>query len=805
MSAFPNFSNLADFVQTALNGRRDNTIGISGLNCWVRAASAVTPITKKDTNGNAVSFGSNGLMIYSNPNFGLFKAAGDPNVATIYGDSSHSGTVGVTWDGKAVAAGIGLPGRPSPIITNFVVDEGSGNISRKAEFTIRCFTVEQLEVIAAHYLEPGFTVFLEWGWNTSQGVATFSSKLSPDKVAQYQSFEVVNKRRAASSGNADIFLGFITGGSISISDAFWDVQIKATGFTELPAYFMAADNVLTADETKAASGGTPVVKKSLDFGTMDISYTTDLNKKRFKMAFNELPSNRKTQLVKNLINDPEVANAANFINFDTAVADHVNSSTEGHWYKTTKVKAGNTDVKVADGTKLIGPERFIRFGTLMKIMNTIAVKAYKIGGEDVKYQVFTNNTVISSFNRIFSTDKSKLFIPNPNTPKLDFGQAIKEGGQVEFANVTDSSVKNGATTIKFPESDTIAKGAVGGRTLVYVNADASNKIEGLDKEAYKWGYLDNLYVNFDFVKGILETKNFLIKDALYQILNGMSSAAGSIWDFQIVDTVAGPPDPKDPNAPAAKRMFLQVVDMNFVSNTTEKERIYTFELQGTKSIFMDASFDMNIGGAIMNQVIGNRLSTSSGKKGIKQNNALPSYEGKLFSNDYADLVLKQVEEQKAVGADAQKANDAANTPATPTDATEEAKKQQEKDFAVFLNKIALYPKVDKTDKDAEFGADPYKANYLAAYNDSQLFESLKMGEQYLDQAAGKQTSILLPIKFTFTIHGISGIKRGDKFKVNGLPSKYSTGGFFQVMSVKHTLEGMLWKTEIGGGFRQSRS
>jgi hypothetical protein len=803
MSSFPNFSNIANFVQTELQNRIGRTGYVSGLNCWVRAASAVTPITQKDSDGNAVAFGSNGLIIYSNPDFQLFKAAGDTNVSAIYGDSSHSGTIGVTWDGNPVEAGTGVSGKPSPIITNFEVDEGSGNISRKANFTIKCFTLEQLNVIAAHYLEPGFTVFLEWGWNTTTGLKRYSANLTPDAVGEYQSFKVVNERRANTSGNSDVFLGFITGGSIKINDAYWDVEIKATGYTELPAYFMAADNVLTNSEVADASQGS--VKKSLDFGGLDIWTETDLNAKRFKMAFNELPSTRKTQLVKNLLNDTNVANAVNFINFDDSISDHINSATEGHWYSTAKVSAGDTNVKVADGTKLVGPEKFIRFGALIKIMNTIAVKAYKVGKQDVKYQVFTDNTIISAFDRIFSTDKSKLFIPNPQTPRLEFGDAIKEGGQTDFTKSADNTVSYQNTQIIFPEKNNISKGVANGRNLTYVDTVTNSKIEGLDKNAYKWGFLDNLYVNFDFAKGILDTKNFIIKDALYQILNGMSSAAGSIWDFQIVEVVSPGPNSINPNYPPKDIHMLQVVDMNLVSDTNSSNDIYTFYLQGANSIFIDANFDMDIGGAIMNQVIGNRLSTSNGK-GLKQNNALPSYEGKLFSTDYADLVLKKVEEEKAIGSDAQKANDAHNAPAESTNPTDEQTKQQEKDLATFLNKIALYPHVDISDADdAELGDDPYLNNYLAAYNDSQLFESLKLGQAYLDKDSNNQTSILLPIKFTFTMHGVSGIKRGDKFKVYGLPSKYSDSGFFQVLSVKHILDNMTWKTEISGGFRQSKN
>ena len=63
----------------------------------------------------------------------------------------------------------------------------------------------------------------------------------------------------------------------------------------------------------------------------------------------------------------------------------------------------------------------------------------------------------------------------------------------------------------------------------------------------------------------------------------------------------------------------------------------------------------------------------------------------------------------------------------------------------------------------------------------------------------------MPIKFTGTIHGVSGLKRGDKFIVNGLPAGYQNSGFFQVTAIKHIIDGMIWKTEIEGGFRREMS
>ena len=65
---------------------------------------------------------------------------------------------------------------------------------------------------------------------------------------------------------------------------------------------------------------------------------------------------------------------------------------------------------------------------------------------------------------------------------------------------------------------------------------------------------------------------------------------------------------------------------------------------------------------------------------------------------------------------------------------------------------------------------------------------------------GTGTSILLPIELSLTMHGVSGIKRGDKFRVGGIPKAYEETGFFQVTSVKQTITDMIWKTEIEGGF-----
>jgi hypothetical protein len=130
-------------------------------------------------------------------------------------------------------------------------------------------------------------------------------------------------------------------------------------------------------------------------------------------------------------------------------------------------------------------------------------------------------------------------------------------------------------------------------------------------------------------------------------------------------------------------------------------------------------------------------------------------------------------------------------------------KAKEENLQLFLDKVGIYPKVEYSkDNKPQEGIDLYDTVYVGALNDLTIFEGLKLGYENLKDVELDNTGPIMPIEFTFSVHGISGFKRGDKFIIDGLPSKYSTSGFFQVLSIKQTIENMTWKTEIKGGFRQ---
>ena len=375
----------------------------------------------------------------------------------------------------------------------------------------------------------------------------------------------------------------------------------------------------------------------------------------------------------------------------------------------------------------------------------------------------------------------------------------------------------------------------------------------------------------------METENFFVKDALYQILNGMSSAVNGMWDFQIVEHQKGKVGDKD-NPPYTQ---LKVVELNTISmESSNVDDVYQFDLIGSNSIFIDASLDLDISGMKMNQIIGQRL----GRTINESSNRIPSG-GQLFSTqkDLLELSLqsttqstnqsggsgtptppkpertkskdeekyqKQIDDAEAGLAEALRyePNDmkvtingqtkqrqqhinvftsqktiAERRLATATKAAVDADKKAKKEDAenakndnlsVALGKLKLVPNVTLTTNEESWldkllaaakqaiGAQNtplYSQCYVAAIEDKTLFTQLRHNFN-VDEINRNTVSPLMPINFSFTIHGISGIQRGDKFKVNGIPKQYSTG-FFQVISVKHTISGMLWKTEITGGYR----
>ena len=746
MSAFPNFSNISQYIKDNLKKRKGTNYNISKLNPWVRVTAGAGP---------------GGLVLVSNPDFNLFKAAGSAGTG-IYGNDKLSGTLGTTWDGTPVNAGEGQGYRPAPIIPSLEIDEGAGNLSRKATFSITAHSKEQMELLSKYFLEPGYSIFIEWGWNTDAGASGLQT-LNKENISKFQSFVNTNKIRESAGGEYDNYLGMITGGGIALNNDAWTLNVNCTGYVELPAYLMASETgEQKENELATFTSAEPYGQHTIRINNNPKS---SFYKSRWMLAFNELPKTRKTDRVKELENSLG-SKQENFINFDKTVTNKLNSTTEGGWLGKDTKEIGGTKVKFPKGTKIVSEQKFIKFSALMEIFSSLGVSGYRLASDPkktIKFKINTKDTICSAFEHIYSTKIDKLFIPNPKGPKFKLGAVSSDSKISDIItndpnDLCDNSVKKAdGGTVEFPQ-----------QISTTISYPLSNDVT---YDSGKYGYLDDLYVNFNFAKNILETEQFFVKDAMYQILNGISSAVNGMWDFQIQET-----EVKDANGNSTGTTELKVVELGNVGSDNVTD-IYEFNLIGTDSIFIDSSFDMDLSGGKMAQVVGRRL-------GAALNGDAQDIPKTLFS-DEKDLLEVEIVEENKPGAGGTTAN-----------TTRDEDQIKEDNLQILLGNISFLPRVELT-KWSSVAGDLYNSLYVGSFNDSSIFNGLR-----LDKKLEQQTvSPLLPINFSFSIHGVSGIKRGDKFRVNGIPEKYKDG-FFQVLSVKHTIDGSTWKTEVTGGYRR---
>jgi hypothetical protein len=770
MSFFPNFSNIDDNIRKTLDGRRGNPLTVSNLNVWVKLTSAV----------------GGGLILYSNPDYKLFKAAGDGNIATIYGSRNQSGVLGVDWKGKPVYATDGLGFYPSPVVTSIEIDEGAGNISRKATVSMTAFTKGQAELLSEYFLEPGYTVFFEFGWNTPASAGQVV-KTNADSISEMQNIKNLIERRGKSNGTYENYLGFITGGNISVNGTSWDITIKITGFTDIPLHLKTHEGLT---ETEIEDSAKAIVYNSIK--------DTDDGKRMFKIMFNDLPEIRQIQSVKDL--KDELSNEANFINFDEKVKTDINNLSDGNLYFfRSGVKSEGETIEFPTGTKIIDDDRFIRFGAMMRILQASIVDGFELGNQLINVNINSSNpqTIISAFPQIFSLDKTKLFIPNANSPKFSLKDIASKSakGSVPTNGLVDNSVKPSGggraglltriVRFVFGKKEPPSNANIKVTNIEFPQQTSADTIGG--KAAGYWGYLDDLYVNFDFFKNTISTPNFDIRNVLYTILNGLSSAAGNIWDFQIVEQSCGSVGTDAETG----TINLTIIDLNFTPKTS-KDDIYEFHLMGEQSIFQSNTFEMDISGQMMNHIIGKRIGLEqSDPKDIS-----PEKQKGLFT-DKTDQILPKI----------QKRNVEDKLPESPTAETLSAetptaeKDDQEiidQNLQLFLDTIGIYPRVNNENKVKGKSLD--SLTYFATSTDKVFFDKLRNRNLSSKKDSTDEYSPLLPVTFSFKIHGISGIKRGDKFKVKGLPKQFQNG-FFQVTSVKHSVSDMKWETDVDGGFR----
>ena len=848
---WPKLTNIEPNIASKIKSYSDS-MEASKLNAWIRVFSG------------AIVGSNQGLIMQSNDSdFKLFKAAGDTN-PTIYGGLQSSGVLGKDWNGNAVETALGRRLRPSPIITSFSVKEGKDQISRQATLEIKAFSLEQMEKIQSYFLEPGYSLYIEWGWNTTDGVRNITTATGTGNIVstiadKSLSWTNLSNTRKNSNGEFDCFLGFIVGGNVSGDSENFNISVNLRGAPSLPTYMQTNQGTTRIDADGKLAESRKVKKP---FGTVE-SETEASQLRRFGKMFNDLPAFRQTIDIANLKSS---VIPTQFINFDEVVRKQVHAAVSPNWLSDAAIEV---DLVSSDGSEtkeieivkedLFSSHRYIRMDLAVEILNKIgSLDAYKIGGKEITFKIDINNTVIGSFPNQFSTKADKLIIPG-TVP--DFFQYYLQSNEIEQLNggkllVNDKTIE--------------PRWAKDGLEIFRPNSDLNQF--GFKEKAGYWGYLKFLFVNFEMFKYKIEQKNKNIREIFLDILNEMSSAVNSFWNFQIVEGEL------DGN------INVTVIDENFIGQNPTETQPVSFRHVGNGSVFLEANIDISIPAEMTNQIVATRLGNSSNPdEAIVSTSKKSFFEtgGDLFisatstpatdtttenvepapdpvpagptKQDEIDALLKRqadllaqrekipndrndanrterirlYQASNAAGSDARKLQRELQAEATAAAAAAEAAVKAEQKAQVEaaattltanLSKLTVVPlsKLDKlvgkdgkkplgseelNDQDELTNLINLKQNFMIySFDDTEFLDRLKR-EAFGNKGEGS-LSHPLPIKYSFKILGNSGIRRGDMFNILGIPAKYAAKGLFQVTQIEHSLEGNQWFTNITGDYRQ---
>lgn len=605
---WPKLSNIEDAIYNNIRFGEKSGMEANNRVAWIRVFSGATlsvggikDVT--DANGKVTKEEkkkiAEGLIMSSAQVSKVFKAAGETKSGPYaYGGINSNGDIGVSWDGKIISAQSFGSLRPSPLVTGLEIKEGKDQISRECSLKLKCFTLEQMEMIQTYFLEPGYSLCIEYGWNTNYGVLNIidtkqgTSGILKDAVDRNLDYDKLHKYRVDSKGDYDSFLGFIVGGSVSSDGDKWDISVKLRGAPGLPTFLQGQQKTL---ELNQKSG--EVISKEGEPKPYDVSETETagnaqniLRDRRFKNMFNQLPAQRQIDSVRALI---DKCNFWDFINFDAAINKNITSYANPGWFASTFRDAKN--IKIGTSTiekeKLFSRNKYISFDLAVKILNSNGqFTAYKMGDKEVSVVFDISKTKIGAFPNMFSTKASKLVIPGWMP---DFAVYFLNDGQV--------SQKKGGVLVSGKEYG-IVNNSIQGTTIAFVEPNAlkiDTDSDGLKEKAAFWGYLKNLYINFDVFNEKIQQKNKSIRDVFLDMLNEMSSAVNSFWNFQIVE--------KQQDG----KIIITVIDENWVGQNPNGNSIKKFFHNGKDSVFLDASIDISLPSEMTNQIISRRLALAN--------------------------------------------------------------------------------------------------------------------------------------------------------------------------------------------------
>ena len=318
------------------------------------------------------------------------------------------------------------------------------------------------------------------------------------------------------------------------------------------------------------------------------------------------------------------------------------------------------------------------------------------------------------------------------------------------------------------------------------------------KDDLKRGYLKNIYINLEFLKGVLtDPNNKNLKEVYDVICKEINEVSCNFWDLTVVD------------APVINgKSTLKIVDEKGPPNKGFTYPIYKFEYMTNNSIIKKLNFTTTLSNAQANQII-----FKAGTYDYLTANQLLDYSNKLNTKNsnkpsviYKDRIIKTKSTTNQTP-DKTKKSDSSEYyfKEILKDGKKSGKDAKVQFLQVTLFKTetaALLSNADGTDRKVggEIDYETYDIVDIVMPFEELVVNMLNDGD--VEKNTNVYNAPLRNIEIEISLMGISGIKTFEFFRVTNLPPPFNDDVVvFQVTNVTHVVNENTWETRLKAQLR----
>jgi len=647
---------------------------------------------------------------------------------------------------------------PPPGITQMDVKTLNRGTIREANIQLICHNVTQLHIINILFLKLKYSLLLEWGHtvyynNEGQLIQGFDiPNFSTDFLAGGKTSSTIlvelEKRRATSCGNYDAFFGWI-------KNFQWEVQENGT-------YVITISAISTGDVIESLKINTnfdPNKKEEKDdnrYSKSDLHHilgtirqNKKLNQDGFLNGFNTgdencLNSNALAKLAGRTSNYNEPGDNNNISSPNSILSEK----------EAIRVKFPNLQVTTnKNGKDIQSDQYYIKLGALLRI-----IESFILYYDTSKNEIYSSTTVNELLKALEKASDQPL--PSPDQPNQGKPPIFKINHDYEANEclTTINQVPIDPRIALIPLSTAPTSGPISNISNSYRTKDDSNPYVAKTM---------HIYINIDYIVSSLddnidEDGDIALQSFLISLLNGISSALGSINKFEI---------DYDDATNAFSIVDTALIPLKYqATDEISQININSFNPNELKGGSFVTSFGLKTD---IYSSIGNAIALGAQGGGSSMSAASTSY-GNINSGIIDRIVTV-------------KAN--ANNP-TDEEAEKKATEEQaniEKEFGNFvtlLNSSTQKKSLSPDDID-------YYSNYIMNVLQKDLYNAT--------QNSSIPGTIFIPLNLNLTAKGISGLRQYQVFTIteNLLPKEYYNKLKFITTTIEHKVDASKgWETTI---------